>query len=42
MLVVNDRNVVESQTVTLGSSENGMQIIEKGLAADDWVAISGL
>jgi RND family efflux transporter MFP subunit len=42
VLVVNDRNVAERRPVSLGPTENGMRIVEKGLGAEDWVVIAGL
>jgi RND family efflux transporter MFP subunit len=42
VLVVTDRNVAERRAVTLGPTDDGMWIIEKGLRGDDWVAIAGL
>jgi RND family efflux transporter MFP subunit len=42
VLVVNDRNVTERRAVTLGLTDNGMRIVEKGLGAEDWVVIAGL
>jgi RND family efflux transporter MFP subunit len=41
VLVVNNRNVAERRAVTLGPTEKGMRIIEKGLGAEDWVVIAG-
>ena len=42
VLVVNDRSVAERRAVTLGPTDNGMRIIEKGLGAEDWVVTAGL
>ncbi len=42
VLVVNKDNVVEQRTVEIGQREGALQVIEKGLAADDRVIVSGL
>jgi RND family efflux transporter MFP subunit len=40
VLVVNDRNLAERRAVTLGPTDNGMRIIEKGLRDEDWLIIA--
>lgn len=42
LLVVNDKKVVEYRPVTLGPSQDGMVVVERGLSDDDWVVINGL
>jgi multidrug efflux system membrane fusion protein len=42
VLVVNDRNIAERRAVTLGPTDNGRRIVEKGLRGEDWVVIAGL
>jgi RND family efflux transporter MFP subunit len=42
LLVVNDQDVVEQRPVKAGANVNGMQVIEEGLKADDWVVVSGI
>jgi len=42
VLVVNEKNVVEQRTVRIGSRENGMRAIRKGLKKEDWVVVNGL
>jgi RND family efflux transporter MFP subunit len=39
VIVINDRNVTELRTVTVGREENGMRLIEKGLGEKDRVVI---
>jgi RND family efflux transporter MFP subunit len=39
VVVINDRNVTELRTVTVGREENGMRLIEKGLGEKDRVVI---
>ncbi|MDZ3838726.1 MAG: efflux RND transporter periplasmic adaptor subunit [Rhodospirillales bacterium] len=41
-LIVNDEGVVEQRTVTTGPREGQLQVVESGLAADDWVVINGI
>jgi RND family efflux transporter MFP subunit len=42
LLVVNDQAVVEHRPVKVGAGVNGLRVIEEGLAADDWVVVSGI
>jgi RND family efflux transporter MFP subunit len=42
LLLVNDKNVVERRSVTLGPQVGTMQAIEQGLGPDDWVIVEGL
>jgi RND family efflux transporter MFP subunit len=40
ILVVNNNNVVESRRVKLGAMLEGMQVVDEGLKADDWVIVN--
>ncbi|HBZ55208.1 MAG TPA: efflux transporter periplasmic adaptor subunit, partial [Syntrophobacteraceae bacterium] len=42
VLVVNQDNVVEQRPVKLGTTENGMRVIEDGLKADEWIVVDGI
>jgi RND family efflux transporter MFP subunit len=42
VLVLSKGNVAQRREVTLGQTDNGLRIIEKGLGAEDWVVIAGL
>ncbi|QPF93259.1 efflux RND transporter periplasmic adaptor subunit [Bradyrhizobium commune] len=42
LLVVNADNVVEQRKVQIGSSDNGLRVIQSGLKPDDRVVIAGL
>jgi RND family efflux transporter MFP subunit len=42
VLIVSDQGVVEQRTVTTGSREGQMQVVESGLTADDWVVVNGI
>jgi multidrug efflux pump subunit AcrA (membrane-fusion protein) len=42
VLVVGADNIAQRRNITLGRTDNGMRIVEKGLRAEDWVVISGL
>jgi RND family efflux transporter MFP subunit len=42
LLVVNEDNVVEYRQVELGIRDQGMRVVSKGLAADEWVVVNGL
>lgn len=42
MLAVNDKNVVEVRRVKTGTSQDGLTIIQDGLAAGEWIVINGL
>jgi RND family efflux transporter MFP subunit len=39
VFVVDDKNHIAARTVTLGAQHQGLQIIESGLSADEWVVI---
>ncbi len=42
LLVVNDKNIVESRPVRLGIKVDGMRVIREGIKKEDWVIINGL
>ena len=42
LLVVNDENVVEQRSVTLGALYDGKRAILSGIDRDDWVIVNGL
>jgi multidrug efflux system membrane fusion protein len=42
VLVVNNDNVVEQRTVTIGQVDKGLRVIESGLKPDDLVVIDGI
>lgn len=42
VLVVNKDNVVEQRPVQVGALIDGMRVLEKGVAADDWIVVDGL
>jgi RND family efflux transporter MFP subunit len=42
MLAVNDKNVVEVRRVKTGASQDGLTIIQDGLAAGEWIVVNGL
>jgi RND family efflux transporter MFP subunit len=42
LLTVNKDNVVEHRLVKVGSLQNGLRVIESGVAPDDWVVVKGL
>jgi RND family efflux transporter MFP subunit len=42
VLVVDKDNVVQSRMVETGQTEGSLRVIEKGLAADDQVIVSGV
>ena len=42
VLVVNEKNVVEYRPVELGTTTDGMRVIKKGLAPDEWIVVNGL
>ena len=42
LLLVNDKNLVERRSVTLGPQVGDLQAIEKGLRRDDWVIVEGI
>jgi RND family efflux transporter MFP subunit len=41
VLVVGDGNVAQRRPVTLGPTDDGMRVVEKGLRDEDWVVIAG-
>jgi RND family efflux transporter MFP subunit len=42
VLVVNDKNVVETRPVKLGTLHDGLRVVTEGLKAEDKVVVSGL
>ena len=40
VFVVTDRNVVERRSVKLGQLDDGLRVVEEGVAAEDWVVVS--
>ncbi len=42
LLVVGDQNVVEKRYVEVGSLLDGLRVIDKGLAPDNWVIVKGV
>jgi RND family efflux transporter MFP subunit len=42
VLVVNNDNVVEQRTVTIGQVDNQLRVIETGLKPEDWVVTDGI
>jgi RND family efflux transporter MFP subunit len=42
VLVVNDKNVVESRPIETGTQQGRMRVVKKGLAADEWVITEGI
>jgi membrane fusion protein, multidrug efflux system len=42
LLAVNDKNKVEYRRVSVGSLENGLRVIERGISPDDRVIVIGL
>jgi RND family efflux transporter MFP subunit len=42
LLVVDKDNVVQERQVEIGTLINGMRVITKGIAADDWVVADGI
>jgi RND family efflux transporter MFP subunit len=42
LLVVNEQNVVEQRSVTVGQLEDGMRVIKQGLKEDEWVVVNGI
>ncbi|MCC6491798.1 MAG: efflux RND transporter periplasmic adaptor subunit [Pirellulales bacterium] len=42
VLVVNDKNVVEYRSVTLGMRIAGMRVVAEGVQRGDWIVINGL
>jgi RND family efflux transporter MFP subunit len=42
VLVVNDQNVVEYRSVTLGPTHGGLRSVAEGLAPGEWVIVNGI
>jgi RND family efflux transporter MFP subunit len=42
LLVVNEKNIVERRSVTLGTEVNGFRVIEEGLQGNEWVVVEGV
>jgi len=42
VLVVDKDNVVQEHQVEIGTLVNGMRVVTKGVAADDWVVADGI
>lgn len=42
LLVVNDKNVVETRRVEIGAAQSGLTIIQNGVAAHEWFVVKGL
>jgi RND family efflux transporter MFP subunit len=42
VLVVNDKNVVESRPIEAGTQQGQMRVVTKGLSPDEWVITEGL
>jgi RND family efflux transporter MFP subunit len=42
LLTVNNKNVAEYRPIKLGSSQNGLRVVESGIQADDKVIVNGL
>jgi RND family efflux transporter MFP subunit len=42
LFVVSNQKTVERRPVKLGGEDDKLRVVEKGLAVDDWVIISGL
>jgi RND family efflux transporter MFP subunit len=42
LLVLDKDDVVEQRQVKIGQAENGLRVIDSGLAADDWVVTGGI
>ncbi len=42
VLVVNDKNVVESHPIEVGTQQGRMRVVKKGVTADDWIITDGL
>ena len=39
LLVVNGEGIVERRAVSLGTADDNMRIVEKGVGADDWIVV---
>ena len=42
LLVVDAKNVVQYRPVKLGTTTEGMRVVESGVSADDWIVVNGL
>jgi RND family efflux transporter MFP subunit len=42
VLVINEKNIVERRSVTLGTEVNGFRVIEEGLQGNEWVVVEGV
>jgi RND family efflux transporter MFP subunit len=42
VLVVNEKNLVERRSVTLGTEVNGFRVIDAGLKGNEWVVVEGV
>lgn len=42
LLVVNDKNVVETRRVKTGAAQSGLTIVQDGVAAHEWFVVKGL
>ncbi|MEW6659582.1 MAG: efflux RND transporter periplasmic adaptor subunit [Thermodesulfobacteriota bacterium] len=42
VLVVNDQNLVERRSVTLGTQVDGFRVIDEGLQGNEWVVVEGV
>jgi RND family efflux transporter MFP subunit len=42
LLVLDKHDIVEQRQVKIGQAENGLRVIDSGLAADDWVVTGGI
>ena len=42
VMVVDDKNVVQSREVELGRLFGGMRVVTRGLKADEWIVVDGL
>ena len=42
LLTVNKKNVAEYRPIKLGSSQNGLRVVESGIQAEDRVIVNGL
>lgn len=42
VLVVNEKNLVERRSVTLGTKVDGFRVIDEGLQGDEWVVVEGV
>jgi RND family efflux transporter MFP subunit len=42
VLVVNDKNVVETRPIEVGSQQGRMRVVKKGLTPDEWIITEGI